>query len=417
MKRLVFLVLIASVFAQSAAWADDDYVLEQARKRANSSRRQSGAEAGKGAAASEAADTDAAVIDLPYTPILLAFTPGLSIPFGMYDTSVALGIIGSMTGNITGAQLSSVFNITMGKVAGAQGAGVFNIVDQGVSGAQGAGVFNITGGTVGYAQGAGVFNIAGDVNGAQGAGVFNISKAVRGLQSAGVFNIAESISGVQAAGVFNIATSMDGVMVAGLFNVVGHGRGVMIGVVNIADKLDGVALGLVNIIGNGVHDFSLDYQFETRTAYLGYRTGTNAVYASFYGGLPVADIPNKIDNLTVGVGIGHRQTLAPLSLDIELCAETPVNSATFERWNASSSFNTVGCAMNLAALPFFGSFRATFGLGGKGGFGAYVGLKADFEWRGAGLVPSHLRTGSAGALDVFGASFDYWPKFFVGVRL
>lgn len=414
MKRICSFILIAVAFSQAAAWADDDFVLEEARRRANRAPRQS--EAGNAAPAADEREKGAAP-ELPYTPVLIAFTPGVSFPIGLYDASVALGVIGSMTGSVNGAQGAGVFNIALGKVNGAQGAGVFNIADRGLTGAQGAGVFNITGGTVGFAQGAGVFNIAKDVDGAQGAGVFNISRRVNGLQAAGLFNIADAVSGVQLAGLFNIATEMNGFMAAGIFNVIGHGRGVMVGVVNVADKLDGVALGLVNIIGNGVSDFSLDYQLETQTAYLGYRTGTKALYASFYGGMPAAEISRNIDRLTVGVGIGHRQALAPLALDIELCAESPLNEAAFSRWNALATLNMVGFASNVAALPLFGSLRATFGLGGRGGFGAYVGLKADFEARGAGAVPAHLRTGTPAAFDAFGASIDYWPKLFFGIRI
>jgi len=106
----------------------------------------------------------------PYTPVLLSFVPGVSIPFGYYRTSVSCAAIGA------------AFEASYGFA----GAGVFNIYDEGY-GFQGAGVFNISGERIGGFQGAGVFNIAGnEVDGFQGAGVFNIAGGpVRGAQVAG----------------------------------------------------------------------------------------------------------------------------------------------------------------------------------------------------------------------------------------
>jgi len=372
MKAVFALLLSILVFNVALA---DDFVLEEARRRAR--------------AASGLAD-DA---DLPYTPVQLSFTPGLAYPFGLYDASVAVGLIGAMNGSVSGLQASNVFNLSFGPVAGLQAAGVFNIAD----------------GPGSFVQAAGVFNIAGDVSGFQTAGVFNIVRSVSGFQSAGVFNIAESASGFMAAGVFNIAESMDGVAAAGLFNAAGNARGVMIGLVNVAERLDGVAIGLVNVIGNGVHDFSVDYQWESEQVYLGYRTGTTALYASFYAGLPSADLGEASGRLSFGAGIGHRQVFFPFALDVEVGAESVFDPAAAD-WGGILSGRIP------ASSPVFGSLRATFGLGGSGGFGAYLGVKADFEGRGAGRVPEHLRFGEARAFDAFGLALDFWPKIFAGIR-
>ncbi len=378
MKRFIASVLLTLTLPAAAIFADDDYVLEQARERARSDSRR------------EAADEKSNRIpDLPYTPVVLAFTPGLSLPFGLYDSSVVLGAIGSQAGTVSGLQASGVFNLSR-KVYGFQYAGVFNIS-----------------GDVAFAQYAGVFNIAQYASGAQIAGVFNIARDVSGVQAAGVFNIAEASAGLQAAGLFNITGDFRGLLAAGLFNVAGTGKGAMIGVVNIADSLDGVAIGLVNIIRDGVHDTSVDWQWSTGTVYAGYRTGTPFLYASFYGGIPMDDLGNSGERLTFGAGLGHRQTAGPFALDFEFCAEAP-----FDPWAADPA----GASFSDSASSVFGSLRATLGLGGNGGAGLYVGVKADFEDRGSGRVPAHLRSGEIRSLDAFGLSLDYWPKLFAGLR-
>jgi hypothetical protein len=245
---------------------------------------------------------------------------------------------------------------------------VFNIAGGEVSGLQSAGVFNIAEGPVSFVQAAGIFNIAESVDGVQASGVFNIAESVDGVQGAGLFNIADSVDGVQAAGLFNIAESVDGVMVAGLFNIVDTADGLMVGVVNVADRMDGVAIGVINIIGNGVHDFSADYQTSGKTLYFGYRTGTRRLYASFFGGLPREDFLQTSDNA-------------------------------------------------FGSLPAFFTLRSTFGMGHMGGFGVYVGVKADFQDIGGDRIPEHLREGKVKKGKLFGDRFEYWPKFFVGIRL
>ncbi len=201
----------------------------------------------------------------PYFPFVISFVPGISFPFGTYDTTFSAAPIGALTGSVNGAQAAGVFNITDGTMHGLQGAGVFNIVGEAQRGFQGAGVFNIVGKHAQGFQGAGVFNIAGDLRGAQSAGVFNIAGNINGIQMAGLFNIAGNVSGVQMAGIVNIAD---------------EASGAMIGLVNVADELDGVAIGLVNIIGNGIHDLSVDYQLDSRMTYATYRSGTPFLYAA-----------------------------------------------------------------------------------------------------------------------------------------
>jgi hypothetical protein len=346
----------------------------------------------------------------PYSPVVLSFVPGIALPWGIHDTSLAAGSIGSLVGTVHGAQGSGLFNIALGNVNGLQGAGLFNIASGDVNGLQGAGVFNIANGAVNGAQGAGVFNIAdGAVSFMQGAGVFNIAGSVNGLQAAGILNVADTVQGVQAAGIVNVA---------------GSARGAMIGLVNVADKLDGVALGLVNIIGNGINDVSVDYQFATNTAYATIRSGTPVLYAAFFAGQQADHLFRTADELSAGFGLGHRFRLLFMTADIELCGELPLDAAdwtTFRQllapWGSSMNWQS----LIESAPPGFGSLRASFGFGQRRGFGVYAGIKTDFIVGGWGFMPERLKSAFGLAapytLEMFGTTIEMWPKLFLGMKI
>jgi len=331
----------------------------------------------------------------PYFPFIFSFVPGISFPFGVYDTSISAAPIGALTGSVFGFQ----------------GAGVFNIADGSIHGFQGAGVFNTTGREVGGFQGAGVFNIAGGIRGAQGAGVFNIAEKVNGIQMAGVFNIADEMYGAQLAGVVNIADKANGAM---------------IGLVNIADELDGVAIGLVNIIGNGIHDFALDYQFDSQMTYAAYRSGTPFLYAAFTAGQPSTEFLRTAEGLTAGTALGHRFKFLFLTADIELGMETPVDPVTLSEIYqdmvavSHDDLGKVEFSSLLESSRSFGTLRASFGFGNRRGFGPYIGIKADFAPTGSTQVPATMRSSFGTAMpynvSIFNTSIDIWPKWFLGLK-
>jgi hypothetical protein len=330
-QRFFFFGLCFLSFAVAAFADDDNYILEQARRRAA---RNETARDGDSRGAEE----------YPYTPVVFALTPGLSYPVGTYDASAALGAIGSLVGAVSGVQASGVFGLSLGDVRGLQHAGVFNIAGGEVRGLQSAGVFNIAEGPVSFVQ---------------AAGVFNISEAVSGLQAAGLFNIAESFRGVQAAGLFNIADAVDGVMLAGLFNVADSVDGMVVGVVNIVDEMDGIAIGVINVIGNGVHDFSVDYQTAGKTLYFGYRTGTRRLYASFFGGIPREDFLQTTENATLGLGLGRRRVFGPFSWDFEAGIETPLGPRERDRFGELAGADPSGIVDAFNSLPAFATLRTT----------------------------------------------------------
>jgi len=342
----------------------------------------------------------------PYFPFVYSFVPGVSIPFGIWDTSLSVAPIGAITGSVHGLQGAGIFNIADGDVQGLQGAGIFNIVEGDFRGVHGAGLFNI---------------VHGNARGVQGAGLFNISDSANAVQGAGLFNIADNINGVQASGLFNIADSMRGVQAAGLFNIAGDASGVMIGVVNVAENLDGLALGLVNIIGNGIHDISVDYQFDSGMTYATYRSGTPFLYAAFYAGQPFDNLVKTADNITFGAGLGHRFKFLFLTADVDVCMETPLDMATIYALGQAIQNEDPDPIMQLESWKSsFASIRATFGFGDRKGFGPYIGIKTDIDIAGLGAVPEIFRSSfgstTASTVTLFGNKWEIWPKLFLGVK-
>jgi hypothetical protein len=342
----------------------------------------------------------------PYFPFVYSFVPGVSIPFGIWDTSLSVAPIGAITGSVHGLQGAGIFNIADGDVQGVQGSGIFNIVEGDFRGLQGAGIFNI---------------VHGHARGVQGAGIFNISGGANAVQGAGLFNIADNINGVQAAGLFNIADSMRGVQAAGLFNIAGDANGVMIGVVNVAENLDGLALGLVNIIGNGIHDISVDYQFDSGMTYATYRSGTPFLYAAFYAGQPFENLTQSANDITFGAGLGHRFKFLFLTADVDVCMETPLDIETLSALSQAIQAQDPDAIVQLESWKSsFASVRATFGFGDRRGFGPYVGIKTDIDIAELGAVPEIFRSSfgstTASTVTLFGNTWEIWPKLFLGVK-
>jgi hypothetical protein len=422
MKRFVCIALVAalgarlpSVFAQGFSEPDEQSVLEKAREKYAKGEESKEIQEAPPSAETQGTPQEPETPELqanpqdaakrPYFPMVLSFVPGIQNPFGFYDTSLALGAIGS----------------AVGTVKGFQGAGVFSIAEE-VDGFQVAGVFNIAGKVEGF-QGSGVFNIAERVRGSQAAGVFNMSNEMEGtLQVAGVFNMAEKAKGSLVAGVFNAADTVSGSMIAGVFNVADSVHGAMIGLVNVADHLDGPAIGLVNLIGNGIHELGIQYVPSEDMTYLQYRSGTAGVFALYYAGVGSEDWFKDGDSLIVGVGLGHRFLMDEkgAGLDLEFSAEQELYPERREALAAAADaedsraffdqfcpYPSIRVSLN---VPLFSSLRV------------FLGLETDFDVPSWGAyVPDRLRkssiTGEGWTDEIFGLGFTAWPKLFFGVSI
>jgi len=382
MKRII--VLFAAALLAQAAFADDidepseQSVLEAARakywqdQRSSDERRDADVSVDIDIAVNEAGSDDQDADhrpekeegdDVPFTPFLISFVPGLSAPFGYYDVSFAAGAIGTMTRGVRGA------------------------------------------------AGAGVFNISRDVRGLQGAGVFNISRDVKGLQGAGVFNMADGLRGCQAAGVFNMARDVSGVQVAGVLNVADRVKGVQIGLVNIADNIDGVQIGLLNIAGNGVDSLGVLYEPETNWFYAQWQSGTPALFSVVGIGAPGAAWFEDWREFSVFAGLGTRARLLGVNLDLDVCAVQPVVDLPSDResWDSGDAWDSLRpypSARLTAGVPIFGKRCQIVG-----------GLKVDIDVASLGeRIPEDLRKGDSWSDAWFGERFTVWPKWFVGVK-
>lgn len=222
--------------------------------------------------------------------------------------------------NMTGGQFAGMFNIVGDSVKGVQGAGFFNLVGRSVQGVQGAGFMNVNLGTLKGAQGAGFMNInKGEVYGATGSGFMNYNhKQVMGLQVAAFLNVCmDTLQGATGAGFMNFtkyskrslevagfinqaAQSRNNVQLAGFMNQSFKGTtrfqaagfmnqakvvsGSQVGFINICDSIGGVPIGFISIVKSGLHQIEV-YGDETFFANMGFRTGVNKFYNTFFAGI------------------------------------------------------------------------------------------------------------------------------------
>jgi len=163
--------------------------------------------------------------------------------------------LGQAADELCGIQVAGLVNL--GKARGLQCAGLFNS-GQDTRGLQCAGLLNL-GADAGGLQCAGLLNWnSGDMTGIQIASGFNINTGkmsmggrsryapMTGIQVAGLINGTEQIDGMQMA-VYNFTeTEMSGIQV-GLVNFAKEACGVQIGLLNWADEsLKGLQVGLLN---------------------------------------------------------------------------------------------------------------------------------------------------------------------------
>lgn len=318
-----------------------------------------------------------------YAPFLVSFAPGLNFPFGYRDSSVALGVVGTLARDIRGIELSSVFSIAR-DVRGAEGAAVFSIA-RNMNGIQGSGVFSIAGGELRGIQGSGVFNIAETVHGFQGSGVFNIAGDVRGGQAAGVFNIAHDVHGVQ------------------------------VGLVNVAHEVDGLQIGLVNIAENGVDALGLAYEPQTDYLYAYWQAGSPFLYTLVGYGSPVADYEWDYGQLSVAsIGLGSRTRFLGLKIDADLSAEQALGYLPYASFDWRGDWSKWEGWSQLAPYP---TVKISAGLPLGRHWILLAGLKADIEVNSWGSrIPAVLKAGQGWSGRICGEDFTVWPKWFFGFK-
>ncbi|HTF17649.1 MAG TPA: STN and carboxypeptidase regulatory-like domain-containing protein [Chryseolinea sp.] len=205
----------------------------------------------------------------------------------------AAGVLNFTHGRSGGVHLAGVGNFNLGEQQGTQLAGVFNFTTRSTGPVHIAGVMNFTAGNHVGGQGAGVMNFsAGNVTGAQGGGMINFA--------------AKKLTGAQVSGVLNYATDV---------------HGLQLGLVNIADSVKGVPIGLFSFVMEGYHqlEFSADEVFYTNVAF---RTGVSHFYNIFTAGAKPSTFGDEQTYWTAGYGVG---TAPKLSRRLRLNADVTAN--------------------------------------------------------------------------------------------
>lgn len=260
-------------------------------------------------------------------PYQISMTPGLSTHGSLSSQVInnfSLNILGGYSGGVNGAELGGLFNIDKKDVQYLQAGGLFNIVGGNMKGVQLAGVNNTVLDSVKGLQAAGVNNhVIGKFSGLQLAGVYNhVSDSMKGLQAAGVGNFARrKVKGTQIAGVANVANKeIDGVQISCVVNYAKKLKGLQIGLINIADSSDGVAIGLFNfVVVNGYHKLSIstDELINTNAAF---KSGNKKMYSILQAGANWVNNDKKI--YSFGFGLGTERSIGKtFSINPELSSQ------------------------------------------------------------------------------------------------
>lgn len=312
----------------------------------------------------------------------ISLFPGVSLNAAYKDyTFVSFGIIGAYDKNIRAIQASSLMNITSGSVLGIQSAGLFNT--------------------------------AKSVNGIQDAGLFSTTENLNGVQASGLFNIAtKKANGVQAAGLFNVADEVNGVQAAGLFNCARKVSGLQLGVVNIAEESDGVALGLLNFIKDGMHHVGFSWDSNNRCDWY-IQSGTKHLFLTIgvsYDGKDLsADEINYSDLTKIGyIGLGSELRFGFSSLDFEVLEKFVYNNDCYP----DTQEDAEDFEFNQFIIP---SFRLTWNIINGKVFDFNIGTSLDLYIKGQNESAFALTNHRNGFKNDDNSIF--YPSYFIGFRI
>lgn len=274
---------------------------------------------------------------------------------GRVTNKFSLNVLAGYNGGVNGVEFGGLTNIIRTDVQGAQFGGLANIVGRNTRGAQFAGILNQNFGFTEGFQAAGVYNMnMGYTRASQLAGIFNLNASeLEGFQAAGIFNLNTSYTrGVQVAGVLNLAKEVDGGQIAGVLNVSRRVRGFQIGLINIADTCEGVAIGIVNFIRSGLHQLEINKNDFDQYG-LAYRSGTGKFYSilTLNSRLPINDTATLI---SYGFSVGTRFRFTKF-LHMTLDAGTQHLTYNF-RSDHLNLLNRVGLGLELRVFKGFSIF-------------------------------------------------------------
>lgn len=336
---------------------------------------------------------------------------------------LSLNILWGISGGVSGFEAGGFGNTVLGDVTGVQIAGIGSIVGGDVTGTQVGGLFNICSGRVTGVQAGGVFNISGEVEAVQAAGLFSMAKGnMSGVQASGIFNMAyQDAKGLQAAGLFNISggythlqTALlfntargdvrDG-QVALLFNRARRVEGFQFGLVNVADTIAGMPIGLFNFIRKGYNRVEISAS-EGLYGNIALKFGAPAFYNIILGGARWETGNPSETAWGVGYGFGSVKKIGPnVLLNSEL---TAMHIHEDGRWTRP--------------LNLLNRLHLTIDVRAKGNLSLFAGPTLNFMLSkrlhpetglpGSSLPPHTIWEGDAGK-----ARAQAWIGFTAGIRV
>jgi len=284
-------------------------------------------------------------------PFQASLTPGLSSR-GMMSSQVvnhfSYNAIGGYTAGLDGVEIATLFNINRLDVKYFQVAGLFNITGGNFTGMQVGGIGNTVLKKVRGLQIAAVYNTVTDsVKGVQVAGILNITKgSARAVQVAGVSNyIGKNSNGFRVAGIANITgDTVKGAQIAGIFNRARVMDGFSLAVVNIADTLNGYAVGLLNLSKNGYHKI-MAHSSDIAPANLAFKTGNQKLYSVLSAGI---NPDEKTTYFALGFGIGHEFVFNDR---YSLAAEFSTHALMANKWDKVHTIDRLSALLNFKVNP------------------------------------------------------------------
>lgn len=266
----------------------------------------------------------------------------------------AAGIHNNVLDTMTGVQLAGISNLTRRAVTGIQAGGIYNLSGERLTGVQLSGLINNAIDTVVGVQAAGIVNMTvKKITGGQLAGVVNTSvKGVEGIQAAGIINAAiKDVTGAQVSGMVNFtAGTVNGLQATSLLNYATKVKGVQIGLVNIADTMSGVPVGLFSFVLKGHHRVVVSAN-ETTPLNFDIKTGTRWLYNIYSAG---TNLPGSDKAYRLGYGFGSE---LPLSERFSVSPELTGNIIYLGDWAEINSLVRFQANLNV----HFGKFITVFG--------------------------------------------------------
>lgn len=232
---------------------------------------------------------------------------------------LSVNLLWGLNGGVNGLEIGGLANHILHDVKGIQIAGIFNTVDDDLTGIQFAGLANDVSDTLYGVQISGLFNRAGKAYSVQSAGLLNIARydfsgiqasaalnycggASTGVQLAGLGNIAKGTLKLQVASLFNVAEEVENGQFSALYN---QGKSVgkfQIGLLNYADTISGIPIGLFSFVKKGYHRIEIGTS-ETFHTNIALRVGVNRFYNIFFLGGRAYEALD--DSKALGWGLGY----------------------------------------------------------------------------------------------------------------